>query len=201
MVKRNKSRYSSTGAVANLGQIVVGNTTDINQLARWQAFGAAASSVHSSIPGLLGSQVDARNFASELVSHLTDDLVTLVVMRVGATPDPLHVVSQDGPTEPDVEPGHQRLLELAAGQQVADGDLVSGDELLAAVLEPDGLDLEFCIKDRSLFVGCLVVSCQLLKNLFCSTSMPITSTRWVRLAFLSLCPLYSKQRPGTSKNS
>ena len=129
--------------MANLGQIVVGNTsTDNNQLARWQAFGATASSVHSSIPGLLGSQVDARNFASELVSHLTDDPVALVVMRVGAAPDPLHVVRQDGPTEPDVEPGHQRLLELAAGEEVGDGNGVTGNELFTSVLEPNLLDLE-----------------------------------------------------------
>ena len=32
-----------------------------------------------------------------------------------------------------------------------------------------------------------------LCSLFCSTSMPLTSTRWVQLTFSSLCPLYYKQ--------
>ena len=41
--------------------------------------------------------------------------------------------------------------------------------------------------------------------LFCSTRVPLTSTRWVWLPFSSLCPLYSKLRrqliPATARNS
>ena len=98
--------------------------------------------------------------------------MALVVVGVGLRPYALHVVRKNESPLPDVEPGHQRLLELTAGHQVTDGDLVPGDELLAAVPKPDCLDLlvrkEIRVVSsgqiRMIDTGCRAVGARIFKN-------------------------------------
>lgn len=68
--------------------------------------------------------------------------MAVVVVRTRLGLDPGHVIPEDGPAFADIESGHQRLLELAAGEEVGDGNGVTGNELFTSVLEPNLLDLE-----------------------------------------------------------
>ena len=79
----------------------------------------------------------------------------------------------------------EMVFELFLLERCANMFLFSGNRSAEAEIEKENLLLRLLLQ--------LLVGLERLKSrnvFFCSTSLPLARTRWVRLTFSSLCPLF-----------